>query len=460
MRGKLRLFPDNNTTVDISVIHADLNNGYDVWAADNSFNTQSVNPGKDTQLSNAASVKIVSKVNPNYFVTSKTSLANSEMDYGYPEAWSSTPSEFYLNSKHRRTISQELRFTSTDQSRIFNNTTDWLGGLYVANLEERNETEYYGSSNRDFNNQKFAGFMQLNYNVSNKATIISGLRVEKDIANFENSSGVNNSSEETLWGGNLTYNYKYNQTHTAYTGITRGYKAGGFNADFSSDPSRVQFNAETSYNYEIGLKSDYNEHKLQTQIVAFYMDRTNPQFDGYSTPTSPTSAWLFYTENFDSAQNYGAEASFNWNPTSTLNIYGSLGLINTNVSGAPNGGISIINNRDQSHAPRYQGNIGAKYRSSNGFYAQSDVTLVDKFFFDNVHNAQSDAYTLVNARIGYETQDYEVYLWGKNLTDETYATRGFFFNLQNPSSTDISTYDEYIRLGDPRQLGVTARVYF
>lgn len=457
VRGKLRLFPNQNTTVDISLLHSDLNNGYDAWSRDNSFTTLSNQPGKDTQLSNAGSVKINWKGNPNFVFTSKTTLANSDMSYSFDEDWTANSGGTYLNNKHRRTMSQELRWTSTPVSRI-NDNTDWLFGFYGSKLDETNQTEYWGSSSSDFSLSKLAGFGQLDYAMTPKATITAGLRIENDGSNFSNSAEESYSPDETLWGANLTYSYQYNETHTAFAGITRGYKAGGFNPGLPDDSpvDFVSYSAETLYNYEIGLHSHFAPAGLKTNVTLFYMDRHNPQFDGNTYDPYSGNNWVFYTENFNSAQNYGLEGDFEWQANDSWNFYGSLGLMQTRISGAPQDGAFTIEGREQAHAPTYQGNFGIKYRHSKGFYAQTDLSAVDAFYFDNVHDIKSDAYQLINARIGYETSEYEIYLWGKNLTDEQYATRGYYFDFNSPYTNP----SEYVHLGDPRQIGLTARVYF
>ena len=479
LRGKLRFFPDSDTTVDVSIIHADLNNGYDVWSRDNSFTTLSNEPGKDDQLSNAGSIKITSKANQAFTFNSKTSIANTDMQYTYDADWqadNSRQKSTYNNSKHRRTISQELRWNSSKNAKIFNNTTDWTAGIYASHLSEqnnRNESYAYPSwpaiynteADSDFTHNKFAVYGQLDQHINPKTTIIYSLRAEKNQMNFNqltHQTGDDGGAydyelnddfnpDENLWGGSIQYLYKYNEKHTAYVGVTRGYKASGFNAGIEGS-ANVEFASETLLNYEIGLNSNYQDYGLTTSTTIFYMDRQNPQFDGYVVENYE---YAFFTENFDHAVNYGLETEFNWEITPQFTLYGSLGLIQTDISGTPVNSGFTITGREQAHTPNYQANIGAKYRNSNGFYAQSDITAVDKFYFDNVHNFESESYQIVNARLGYEAKDYEVYLWGKNLSDETYATRGFQFD-----HFDGDGESQYIRLGDPRQFGITARVYF
>lgn len=449
VRGKMRFFPSSKTTIDLTAIHANLDNNYDAWAEDNSYNTLSNNPGKDRLLTNALGLKIESDFNPNFTLSSKTSAAKSDLLYSFDGDWGPIDGGFDIeNQKDRKTASQELRLASTPESKLFGNT-DWLVGLYGSHLNEQNTK--IDTSKTDYTQNKFAGLGQLDLQANDKTLITTSFRIERSNSTFENSTDRFNPTE-TLWGASLGYSYKYNANHTAYTSVTRGYKTGGFNADLVGT-SDVSFNKETLYNYEIGLKSNLPEHGLKTDITLFYMDRKSPQFEG--SEQLPNGHWQFYTENLDSAQNYGLEASANWSVNNHWSVYGSAGLIKTNVKGEAISGNQYITSQDQPHAPNYQINLGAQYRSTNGFYAQADVTAVDSFYFDNIHAFKSETYQLINARIGYETHDYEVYLWAKNITDERYATRGYSFDM-NMDGND----QDFVRLGDPRQLGITARVYF
>jgi iron complex outermembrane recepter protein len=78
------------------------------------------------------------------------------------------------------------------------------------------------------------------------------------------------------------------------------------------------------------------------------------------------------------------------------------------------------------------------------------------FYYDLPPNwTQSRPYGLLNAKLGWETQRYEVYLWGRNLMNKDYTVRGFYFG-DVPPNFPISLYTQ---LGDPRNFGVhfTAR---
>jgi len=466
IRGKLRFFPSSVTTVDLTYLHSDLNNGYDAWSLNNSFTTLSDKPGKDTQLSNAGAVKVTHKGNPNFTLVSTTTLANSDMKYGYDEDWvypAFDPvngySSVYQNNKHRRTLSQELRLISTPASRLFNGTTDWLMGGYGAKLDESNITTTSSVKTTDYNRNNLALFGQLDHALTQTTTLSSGLRTEQVNADFSGSNGDKFKPSETLWGGHITLSERLNKVHTAYASLSKGYKAGGFNPGLpaGSDSKYLRYGSETALNYEIGLKSRLSEEKLNTKVSLFYTERSNPQFDGYSYDPVSHGNWVFFTENLNKAKNYGLEAEFNWQPQPRWQVFGNAGLLMTDISGTPLNIASTISDRQQAHAPNYQYLLGTQYRTASGYFARVEVNGVDRFYFSNSHSIQSDPYTLVNARIGYQSKNWEAFLWGRNLTDEKYATRGFYFG-NNPQTGYAD--ETYLRLGDRQQFGLTTRFFF
>ncbi len=54
--------------------------------------------------------------------------------------------------------------------------------------------------------------------------------------------------------------------------------------------------------------------------------------------------------------------------------------------------------------------------------------------------------------MGKEWSDWAVSLWGRNIFDERYATRGFYFVNEPPYTQDPTLYT---RFGEPRVIGMT-----
>ncbi len=57
----------------------------------------------------------------------------------------------------------------------------------------------------------------------------------------------------------------------------------------------------------------------------------------------------------------------------------------------------------------------------------------------------------MNLKAGYETDRWSAVLWARNVFDEVYALRGFFF--ANDPVDPIP--QQFIQRGDPRRVGVS-----
>ena len=100
--------------------------------------------------------------------------------------------------------------------------------------------------------------------------------------------------------------------------------------------------------------------------------------------------------------------------------------------------------------------LGAEWRADNGWYTRVDINGKDDFYFDVSHDQKSDAYELVNVRVGFDAERWSVNVWVRNLFDTDYAVRGFYFGNEPPDFPNTL----YTRLGDPRQLGMTLNARF
>ena len=176
-------------------------------------------------------------------------------------------------------------------------------------------------------------------------------------------------------------------------------------------------------------------------------------------PGNPNS-FLFFIANASSGRNSGIEWEQTYRPVERLNLFGSLAYLNTRVDAytfeTAAGESQTLGDRASAHAPEYSLRGGAHYRTSNGIFGRLEVTSMDEFFFSDSHNQRSEPYQLVNGSLGYERGNWKLNLWGRNLLDERYATRGFYFGLE-PPKFDTKLYKSY---GDPRQFGVTLSARF
>jgi len=82
----------------------------------------------------------------------------------------------------------------------------------------------------------------------------------------------------------------------------------------------------------------------------------------------------------------------------------------------------------------------------------------DGFFFSDSHEERADSYQVVNANLSYKRKNMTTTLWGRNLFDEEYDTRGFGGFGNNPGNGYIA--EKYTQKGEPRTFGVNVSIDF
>jgi outer membrane receptor protein involved in Fe transport len=166
-------------------------------------------------------------------------------------------------------------------------------------------------------------------------------------------------------------------------------------------------------------------------------------------PGDPLS-YVFFVDNAARGRNFGLEASLRWRVTGPLTFAAALGLLESEYLDYSYGERNL-DGREQAHAPGYQYALSADWQDERGWTARLDVTGTAAFYFDASHDQRSEPYALVNLRVGREFERWSLYAWGRNVFDETYAVRGFYFGLEPPDFAN----ELYVQRGDPRQVGVT-----
>ena len=461
----------------LTAMLSDIDNGYDAFAIDNSLTVLSNRPGKDAQRSLGTSLNIDWDISSKFRIASVTSVADSEIsfsfdaDWGNDDAWAPITYDYVsLNDRQRKTFNREIRLISKEAGRIFNGTTDWLLGFYINDLEEDlttiNQGQYfdpgfnwtdvlYDRVDSDFEAMSQAVFGQLELQITKADKLTIGTRIERREVEYNDTNGLHLWPKESMVGGELSYTHTFTDDSTGFVSLSRGYKGGGFNLGFVPS-GRREYDPESMWTAEIGLKTWLLEDSLYASTALFYSLRQDQQVETsfQMDPTDPAS-FVFFTDNAAEGRNVGFEADLRWFPSDELEIYVNLGLLNARFDEFVTPQIDV-SGRDQAHAPSYTFAIGAAYRDDSGWFGRIDISGKDRFFFDVSHDQISDPYSVVNARVGYETDRWTAQLWVRNALDEHYAVRGFFFGNEPPLFSPAL----YIRQGDPRQLGMTVDLRF
>ncbi|WP_413483813.1 TonB-dependent receptor [Shewanella baltica] len=486
-RAKLRWYATDDLQFDLTVLHADFDNGYDVWSLTNSpTQTTSDQPGVDSQRTTGAGFKATYSGAEAFELTSLTSFANTDHHYSYdgdwsnPEYWASkqcsensnlAPCQydyFWDKTGQRKTVSQEFRLSSTEQGRIFADSTDWLLGVYGMNLKEDNQlySEYNTWPDEvldsEYEATNYALFGQLDTDLGSDYALSVGLRLERRNSHYSDTNNDNFDPSETMWGGHIAVSKVLNDSHNAYVRVARGYKAGGFNMTLPVELNdKKEFSTETLYNYEIGLKSHWLAGLIDTNLALFYMDRQDQQVAASQQDPDKPQRFILFTENAGSSNNYGAELDATWYATDNLQIYSSLGWLETaygDYQYQDKYGTEVdLTGRDLAHSPHFTYSLGGTYRTNSGWFTNLNLSGKSEFYYSDSNESRSEPYTIVNARVGYEASAWSAYLWGRNLFNEEYGVRGFYFGNEPDNGW---AEKQYIRYGDPRQIGVTFNVKF
>ncbi|MEM6573216.1 MAG: TonB-dependent receptor [Pseudomonadota bacterium] len=459
-RARLRWLPSDRLTLDLTLMLADIDNGFDAFAPENTFVVHSDDPGRDAQRSLGGALRAVYRGSAMDF-TSITSVADSDIVYTFDGDWGNdrywgefAPYDFTSATlRDRQTLSQEFRLASTGAG-----PRRWVGGVYLLDLDEDNRfndffnDEVFRDLSSNFESTSIALFGELDQDLSDRDTLTLGLRLEQRSADYSDTGGVSASPDDTMVGGQLSWVRQLSDASSSYVTLARGYKAGGFNLGLSVPEERREFEPEYLWNLEAGIRGRWLDGRARGSLSVFVARRDDMQV-GTSFQADPTDplTFVFFTDNASSGRNMGLELEGEYRINDRWRADLALGLLDTRFEDfqSPQ---RTLDGRDQAHAPGYQFALGLNWESEQGYYARFEVTGRDDFFFSDSHDQRSQPYELVNVNLGYASDRWSVELWGRNVTDEEYATRGFFFGLEPPDFPDRL----YTQLGDPAVFGLTA----
>jgi outer membrane receptor protein involved in Fe transport len=463
LRGKLRLRPADDWQVDAGLMYVDLDNGFDAFVPDNSLHTLSDRPGRDAQRSIGASFAVEAGLDES-LLQSVTAWADSEILYSFDGDWGNDPywgefapyDYFSRYDRERSTLSQDLRWLS--RSRAEDAGLGCLAGVYFLRLEEQalQRDDFSGVPFRpplasDYVADSFAVYGELEWNVSGRLIGSAGLRLENRSSSYEDSDGARFEPDDSMLGGHLSLRGELGPASNWYATLSRGFKAGGFNIGQLVPAERREFSPEYLWNLETGLRLAQPERGYEGSVSLFYMWRGDQQVaTSFQLDPGDPLSYVFYTDNAARGRNYGLEAEFAWAVHPGVVLRASLGLLHSEYLDYRYGERDL-DGRDQAHAPRWQYSLTGEWRAPTGWMLRADLEGRDAFYFDTSHDQRSSAYHLLNLKAGYAGARWSAYLWGRNVFDERYAVRGFYFGLEPPDYADRL----YTQRGDPRQAGIT-----
>jgi len=332
-----------------------------------------------------------------------------------------------------------------------------LGILFSRHQHQQETTTWavYGQWEHRFNDQ-WTGTAGLRY-TQEKRDFSAGVSFDEPgfsipVVAFEDDIENNNVS------GRLALNYFPNQDWMFYASLTTGFKSGGFPGVFGfSEAEYESYDPEEVTAYEIGFKSTLADGLVQLNGAAFFYDYEDMQV--FQLIEGGTVPGLKLT-NAGKAEIYGAELELTAQPIEGLYLMMGMGYTHSEFQELDLGDGTDLAGNTLANAPELNANGLARYdwklENGNGFYVQADFTYSDDYFFDVFNNdyTSQDSYTLWGARAGWVSAsgNWELALWGQNLTAEEYLSTG----------VDLSADFGLVQMipSRPRTYGLEVKAYY
>ncbi|NIB40617.1 TonB-dependent receptor [Pseudomaricurvus alkylphenolicus] len=353
-------------------------------------------------------------------------------------------------------FTQEVRLTSNYEGRV-----NFIAGFFYLHEEVENPVDFWfgddfgdpsGTSVTEIETDSLALFGTMNVDVTDTLELALGLRYTEEEKDFDLDAtfvevfppGQISSTEdlsEERWSGDITLNYRPNNDWLIYAKYAHGFKAGGF-ANISAltggapiatafgqstlDLSDFLFDSELMDNYEIGFKSDIGD-RVRFNGSVFMMDYTDKQeqiqgdavIGGVTLPVTTIA-------NAGEAEIKGVELELVALATEWLRLEAALGYLDTEFTefDDPLGGTSLEGNQ-LARAPEWSGSLAAQFNFavSDGLdgMMRIDANYKGDNYIGQTNTLEQESHTIANIRAGVEATDgrWAVYLWGRNVTDET-----------------------------------------
>jgi iron complex outermembrane receptor protein len=306
-----------------------------------------------------------------------------------------------------------------------------------------------------------AVFGELTYAFTERTNLTAGLRWTKDEKDYTADTSetilpitidapyslvaASDSWSEPTW--RLTLDSQFNDNLFGYATVSTGYKAGGFQ-DVPPNPTdaRTSFDPEKVINYEAGIKSEIWDQRARLNATVFYMDYTDLQ-------VRQLDGTISVTTNAGKAKIQGLELEFQAVPVDGLQLAASYTYLDTEFTEFVQEGEDYSGNQ-LSRTPKNAYRLNAAYSlpiANGDLSIEADYAWNDDRFDDNSNQPPEiiDSYGLLDARIRYVLDGWEVSLWGRNLTDEEYITH-------YPTFSGFA----FVTFGPPRTYGLTVSKTF
>jgi iron complex outermembrane receptor protein len=382
-------------------------------------------------------------------------------------------------------LSQELQ-ASGSWGRL-----EWVGGVYyfrekIDSLDSFNLLPALFGVTRDFSrvipveNRSHAAYGQGTYRVTDRARVTAGLRYTRDEKRIQASqlnylgavqyATPDSEHSSSAVSPRIGLDYQWTPQVMTYISAAQGAKNGGYNGRPSRLSDFTEFDDETVWTYEVGLRSDLFDGRARFNATAFYSDYTDMQvtISGSVTVNNAPAPFSLIT-NIPKVEITGGEVELIVAPAQGLTLSGGLGLTYGKYTELPTDAQFIAaglldEDNEIPNVPEVAFTLAAQY--NRALSDEIDLTTRVDYSHRSLTHVTSEnsplvfqpAYGLLNARLTFEhvPSGIAVSLFGANLTDEAYMLGGIDDANRPSAALGFSTINQ----GPPREWGISLQKRF
>jgi len=233
-----------------------------------------------------------------------------------------------------------------------------------------------------------------------------------------------------------------NEDTLAYASVSGGFRSGVYNGRPTATAQISVADPETLISYEIGMKTQLWDNRLQLNGALFYNDYEDRQFLVNRPSGSVDSALALVVDNAADSTLWGGELEFTVLPLEGLTITGGLSYIEPEYDefeaiDPDTGELEDLSDRPFTNVPEWTANLMAQYLcdldNAGSIRLRGDMSYKDDIFYSDDDQSASferlhaDSYTIYNAGVTYISADehWEFGVFGRNLSDEREIRGGF-----------------------------------
>jgi len=319
-------------------------------------------------------------------------------------------------------------------------------------------------------NNNESAFAHVVFDITDKFAVTAGVRYSNDekVVAFDNTRVQ--VPRVVVEGDNTDYklgiDYQFTPDILAYASWSTGYRPGSYNPRPFQATQVVAVDAEDSEAYELGVKSDWFDRRLRTNLAVFYTDwktRITPVggtecllidvgpppvyfdddplvpgsvTDGLGNVCDPgeTTSRTFYENTPGEVE--GVEVEMSWEPVDGLvlsGVYGWIDWESPDINDDP-----TVTSERPPYVPEDNWALsmsyawalasGASLTPRLDYYGQAEICSQNVFTTSTFPDAScTDAYELLNARLEWRSPEdkWTVAVGATNLTDEEYFYNKF-----------------------------------